>query len=135
MIRTRAVLANESVLDPLGGTRFSMRTESSFHRQLPRNRSRGGPHSLADVVDDALDERWVVAFGHHADQRLCPRLANDQAAAPLQLGLGGGNALPDAVRLQRLRATVETHVLEQLRKRFELAEQLARGHRPFNECG
>ena len=73
-----------------------------------------------------LDQRRIVALGHHPDQRLGARLADDQAAAALELGFGGGDALAHAVGLERLGAAVEADVLEQLRQRLELAQQLAR---------
>src|SRR4029079_15886222 len=90
MIRMRAVAAIERALVPPSGAKFSMRTLLSLRRQIPRKRSRGGPNSLADVVDDAVDHRRIVALRHHPDQRLGARLADDEAAAALELGLGGG---------------------------------------------
>ncbi len=91
MIRTRAVEATELTLVPLRGAKFSMRTELSFRLQLPRNGSRGGLHGLANVIDHPLDERLVVAFGHHSDQRLGARFADRP----------GGRGLPARIRRQR----------------------------------
>ena len=94
--------------------------------QLRRKCSRGALNGLANVVDQTLDQRRVVALGHHPDQRLGARLADDQAPAALELGFGGGDALAHAVGFERLGAAVEADVLEQLRQRLELAQQLAR---------
>ena len=38
--------------------------------------------------------RGVVALGHHPDQRLGARLADDQPAVALELGLGRGDRAP-----------------------------------------
>src|SRR5256885_7776754 len=100
-MRIRAGFVTESAFDPLPGAKFSMRTIMSFERQLPTKRSRGRLDRLADVVDDALDERRIVALGHHTDQRLGARFADDEATLALELDLGGGDSLADAVRFDR----------------------------------
>src|SRR3954454_2487954 len=127
-MRIRAVEFIDTAFVPLVGAKFSMRTRSSLRPQLPRKRSRDGPDGLANVVHEPLYERAIVAFGHHPDQRLGTRFADHEAAAALKLGFRRGDSLPDAVGLERLRPAVETHVLEQLRKRLELAQKLARGN-------
>src|SRR5690242_14954353 len=111
MIRTRAVDVILRVFDPLPGAKLSMCTASSCGRQLPRNGSRRGLDGLANLVNDALDQRRVVAFGHHPDQRFRSRLADDETALALQLSLRRSDALAHAVRLERLGAPAETHVL------------------------
>src|SRR5437868_3823491 len=110
-MRIRAGFVTESAFDPLRGAKFSMRTTMSFERQLPTNRSRGRLNRLANVVDDALHQRRIVALGHHPDQRLGARFADDKAPPTLELGFGGGDSPADAVRLERGTA-VETHVLQ-----------------------
>src|SRR4051794_23862114 len=114
MIRMRAVVDIESVFGRPLEAKFSMCTTTSFRRQLPIKCSRGRLDGLANVVDDALDERGIVPFRHHPDQRLGPRLADEQPPPALQFGFGSSDALADAVRLQRLAAAIEAHVLEQL---------------------
>src|SRR5947208_7129803 len=115
-MRIRAGFVTESAFDPFPGAKFSMRTTESFGRQLRTKRSRRRLNGLANVVDQALHESSVVTFGHHADQGLGARFADYQASAAFELGLGGGDASLDAVRLQRLGAAVETHVLQKLRE-------------------
>src|SRR5437773_4807075 len=106
MMSMRAGFVTESTFDPLPGVKFSMRTIMSCDRQLPRKCSRGRLDGLANVVDHTLDERGIVALGHHPDQRLGARFADHEASAALQLGLGGGDSFADAVCIQR-RAAVE----------------------------
>src|SRR3982750_4526727 len=112
----RAVEVIESTFVPLPGAKFSMCTTMAFDRQIPRKCSRGRLHGLANVVDQALDQCWIVALGHHADQGFGPRLGEDEAALALELGFGGGNPLPDTIRLERLAAAVEADVFKQLRQ-------------------
>src|SRR4051794_30394186 len=126
MMRIRAVDVTLLAFDPLFAAKFSMCTATSLGPQLPRKSSRsGGLHSLANIVDEALDQLRIVAFGHDPDKRLGAGFANDEPPAPLELGFGGGDALPDAVGLERLGTAVEAHILQQLRKRLELAQKLA----------
>jgi hypothetical protein len=68
-------------------------------------------HRRANVVDKALDHRFVFALGHDSDQRFGPRLADDQAAAVAKLAFGPGDRLPDRLGLERL-AAAEANVLE-----------------------
>ena len=103
-----------------------MCTTTAFGRQIPRKCSRGRLHGLANVVDDPLDQRRIIALGHHPDQRLGAGFANDEATLAFQLGFSGGDALANAVGLERLAAAIEADVLEQLGKRLELPEELAR---------
>src|SRR6185369_8616733 len=126
MMRIRATGVIDAASPVLRGAKFSMRTGKSLRPQIPRFGSRGGLNGLADIVDQALDELGVVALGHHTDQRLRARLADDEAAPPFQLGFRGSDAFPDAVRFERFCAAVEAHVLQELRQRFELAQQFAR---------
>src|SRR4051812_8151859 len=114
MMRIRAGFVTESAFVPLPGAKFSMRTRKSFGRQLRTKRSRGRLNGLANVVDHALHEGRVVAFGHDADQWLRTGFADHETSAALELGPGCGDAFLDAVRVQRLRAAVEAHVLEEL---------------------
>src|SRR5689334_14075030 len=100
MIRTRAVAVIESAFVPLPGAKFSMCTIKSFGGQIRTKRSRRGLNRLANVVDDALDQLGIVAFGHHPDQRLGPRFADDEAALAFELGLSRCDALADAVGLE-----------------------------------
>src|SRR5690348_14478580 len=93
MIRIRAVDVILRVFDPVPGAKLSMCTGLGLGRQIPRKGSRGRPHRLANIVDEALDKRAIVALGHDADQRLGARLADHEPPAALELGLGGGNAL------------------------------------------
>src|SRR3954447_17998819 len=125
MIRIRAMPLIDSALDPVRGAKFSMCTMKAFARQTPRKCSRGRLDRLADVIDQPRDQRWIVAFRHHPDQGLGARLADDQPAAALKLGCGGGDSLAHAVGLERLGAAVEPDVLEKLRERLELSQQLA----------
>src|SRR5438067_13889298 len=134
-MRMRAGFVTESAFDPLPGAKFSMRTIKSFGRQLRTKRSRGRLNGLANIVDDALHEGRVVAFGHHPDQGLGAGFADHQPPTTLAPGFGCGDTLLDAVGLQRLRASVEAHVLEKLRKRLELAQEFARRRSPFDERG
>src|SRR6185369_127982 len=115
MIRMRAVEVIEATFVPLPGAKFSMCTTLACDRQIPRKCSRGRLDRLADVVHDTLDQRRVVALGHHPDQRLGARFAYHEAALALKLGLSRGDALPYAIGLERLDTAVEAHVLEQLR--------------------
>src|SRR3954453_4759383 len=101
MTRMRAGFVTESTFDPLPGVKFSMRTIMSCDRQLPTKCSRRRLHGLANVVDHALDEGRIVAFGHHPDQRLGARFADHEAPAALQFRLGGGDALSHSVGLER----------------------------------
>src|SRR5205823_10320774 len=90
-IRIRAVDVIPGVFDPLPDAKLSMCTGKSCRRQMRTKGSRGGPHGLADVVHEPLDELGVVAFRHHSDQGLGARLADDESAAPLELGFRGGD--------------------------------------------
>src|SRR3954468_9624834 len=101
MIRMRAVVDIESVFGPPLEAKFSMCTATSFRRQIPIKCSRGRLDRLANVVDNPLNERGIVAFGHHSDEWFGAGLADQQASTALQLGLGGRNALADIVGLQR----------------------------------
>src|SRR5579864_7106438 len=101
-----------------------MRTDLSLRRQLPRKCSRDGPNRLANVVNDPFDEGRIVSLCHHSNERFSSRLADDEPATPLELSLGSCDSLPHAIGLERLGAAVEPDVLEQLRKRFELLQQL-----------
>ena len=86
-------------------------------------------NGLANVVDHPLHQSRIVALGHDPDQRLGARFADDEPPPALELRLRRGDALPDAVGLERFAGAVEANVLQKLRQRLELAEQLAR--RPF----
>ena len=99
MMRTRAGFVMKAAFDPLLGAKFSMCTETVFGGQIPRKRSRRRLNRLADVVDNALDERRIVALCHDPDQRLRARFAYDEAAPSLQFGFGG------AIRLRTLSAS------------------------------
>src|SRR6059058_5538993 len=100
-MRIRAGFVTESAFDPLSGAKFSMRTIMSFERQLPTKRSRGRLNRLANVVDDALHECRIVSLGHHPDEGLGARFANDEASPALELGFSGCDSLADAVRFER----------------------------------
>src|SRR5689334_2636309 len=119
MIRTRAVAVIGSAFVPLPGAKFSMCTALSFGGQIRTKRSRRGLNRLADVVDDALDECWIVALGHDPDQGLGARFADDEPALAFELRLGGGDPSPHAVGFERFGRAVEADVLEQLRQRLE----------------
>src|SRR5438874_2936948 len=106
MMRIRAVDVTLLAFDPRFAAKFSMCTATSLGRQSPRKCSRDRLDRLADIVDDALNHGHVLGFGHDPDHRLGPRLANEQAALTLKLALGGGDAFPDAVGLQRLAPAV-----------------------------
>src|SRR5206468_12145182 len=112
MIRIRAARLTAAAFVPLVGPKLSMCTPMSLRRQIPTKRSRGGLHRLANVIDQPLDERRVVALGHDPNQRLGARFADDQPPLSFEFGLGGGNVLPDAVAFERLAAAVEADVLE-----------------------
>src|SRR5689334_4493880 len=103
-----------------------MRTRSFSGPQMRTKGSRGALNRLANVVDQPFDELRVVAFGHYADQRLGPRLADDQPTAALELGFGGGYPLLDAIGFERSLAAVEPDVLEKLRYWVEQVQDLAR---------
>src|SRR4051794_28741683 len=134
MIRIRAVDVIPRVFDPPPGAKFSMCTASSLGRQIRKKGSRGGPDGLANIVDHPLDHYRIVALGHDSDQRFGSRLADHQAAFAFKFGLGRGNPLADAVRLERLAAAVEADVLQYLRYRLELAKQFARRSVRFDQC-
>src|ERR1700741_4130855 len=104
-----------------------MRTESSFHRQLPRKFSRDGPNSLANVVYDPFDEGRVVSLGHHSNERLGTRFADDQPATAFEFSFRSRDSLSHAVGLERLCAAVEPNVLQELRKRLELPQKFTCG--------
>src|SRR5260221_13558036 len=125
MIRIRAVGVTLPAFDPFCGAKLSMCTALSLGRQIPRNGSRRSLDRLADIVDQPLDQRRVIALGHHPDQRLGPRLADDQAPAALELALHRGDSFPDAVGFERLYASDEGHVLEEMGLRFEPWQQFA----------
>src|SRR5262245_15518295 len=110
-MRMRAVEVIESAFVPLPGAKFSMRTEMLFHPQIPRNGSRGRLNGLANVVDQSFDDSQVVAFGHHPDQRLRARFADDEPAPALKLSLRRGDALPHTIGFERLAGAVEANVL------------------------
>src|SRR4051812_13369420 len=114
MIRIRAGIVTDPTSAPPRAAKLSMRTATAFRSQMRRNGSRRRLDGLANVVDEALDQSRIVAFGHHPDQGFGARLADDQPAAALELGLRCGDALADAVGLERLGAAVEADVLEQL---------------------
>ena len=80
MIRIRAVDVILRVFDPPPGAKLSMCTVQSCERQIPRKGSRRRPDRLANVIDDALDERRIISLGHDADQRLGPRGSHQDAA-------------------------------------------------------
>src|SRR5690242_15912424 len=134
MMRIRAVGVTLRAFDPFCGAKLSMCTRSSLERQIPRIRSRGRLYGLANFVDEALDQSRILAFGHDPDERLGARLADHETAPALQLRFRGGNPLAHAVRLERLCAAIETDVLEELRERLELAEQLACRSLAVDEC-
>src|SRR5262245_21283084 len=127
MTSTRGVAEFISALRAPCGTKLSMRTGTSSGPQLRTKGSRRALHRLANVVDQAFHERFIVAFGHDADQRLGAGLADDETTATFEFGLGGCNPLAHFVGLERSSAAVEAHVLEQLRHRFEEVQHLARG--------
>src|SRR5689334_11408804 len=116
-MRIRAGFVTESTFELFFGAKFSIRTISSLRRQLPRKGSRGCLNGLANAIDEPLDHGGIFTFGHDADQGLGARLADEQPPLPFELGLGSGDALPDAVGLERLGPAVEADVLEQLRQR------------------
>ena len=87
MIRMRAVDVIEAAVRPSGFAKLSMRTPKSLGRQMLH--VHGRLNGLADIVDQPLDQRPVVALGHDPDQRLGARRADHQAALALKLGLGG----------------------------------------------
>src|SRR3954468_22960435 len=89
IIRMRAVEVIESTFVPLPGAKFSMCTTMAFDRQIPRKCSRRRLHGLANVVDHPLDQRRIIAFGHHPDQRLGARFADDETPLPFEFGFGG----------------------------------------------
>src|SRR5579884_514788 len=132
MMRMRAGFVIDAALLPLLGAKFSMCTDKSFGEQIPRKGSRRRLNCLANIVDDPLHEGRIISFGHDANQGLGARLADDQTPPALELGLGRGDAFAHAVDLER-RTPVEPHVLEQLRKRLELAQKLARRRLRFDE--
>jgi len=103
-----------------------MRTGSSSGPQLRTKRSRGALNCLANVLDEALHERFVIAFSHHADQGFGTRLADYEPSAALQLGLRRGDTLAHAIGFQRCSTAVETNVLQQLGHRLEQVQYLAR---------
>ena len=95
MIRIRAVDGHASAPPPAcRGEILHVHEHVVVADKCEEMRSRRRLHRLADVVDQPLDQRRVVAFGHDPDQRLGARLADDQPAVALELGLGGGDALP-----------------------------------------
>src|SRR5437763_10794816 len=104
MIKIRAVSVTLPAFDPLAGAKLSMCTVLSLGRQIPRKGSHRRLNRLANVIDEPLDQRRVVALGHHADQGLGPRLTDDQPAATLKLGFCRGDALPDDVAFERFGA-------------------------------
>ena len=99
--RMRAGLAFIAALRAPCGSEIIHAHGTWFRVQLRTKGSRRALHSLANVVDQAFDQLWIVAFGHDADQRLGARLADDEPAATLQFGLGCGDPPEDAVGLQR----------------------------------
>src|SRR6478735_6706492 len=106
MRRILAVGVTLLAFDLLPGAKLSMCTGWRIARQSRINGSRGGPNGLANLVDHLLDERGVVTFGHHPDERLGSRLADQQAPSPFQLAFGIGNALLDGLVVEG-RAAVE----------------------------
>src|SRR5689334_7874477 len=111
MIRIRAVDVILRVFDPLAGTKLSMCTALSLGRQIPRKGSRRSLNGLANIVDNAFDQHWIVALRHHSDEGFGARLADHQATPALKLRFGGRDPLPDAVSFQRLAGALEAHVL------------------------
>src|SRR4051794_5278193 len=104
MIKIRAVGVTLPAFDPCRGAKLSMCTASSLGRQIQRKRSRSRPNGLANIVDQPLDESRIVTLGHDPDQRLGPRLADDEPSMALELGFGGGDPLPHDVAFKRLGA-------------------------------
>src|SRR4249919_3659057 len=135
MIRTRAVDVIPRVFDPLPEAKLSMCTVWSLGWQIRRKGSRGGPDGLANDVYHPLDHYRIVALRHHPDQRLGSGLADDEAPFALQLSLRGGDALANTVGLERLAAAAEAHILQELRQRFELVQQCARGRLGLDQRG
>src|SRR3954447_13223953 len=88
MIKIRAVGVTLPAFDPRTGAKLSMCTASSFGRQIQRKGSRRSLNGLANVVDQPLDQRPVIALRHDPDQRLGPGLPDDEASATLELGFG-----------------------------------------------
>src|SRR3954469_17507529 len=86
MMRIRAVDVTLLAFDPRFAAKFSMCTRSSLGRQIPRNGSRRRLDRLADAIDHALDHGHVLAFGHHPDNGLGARLADDEASLPFEFG-------------------------------------------------
>src|SRR5215217_4299903 len=91
-------------------------------------------HRVADAVHHLLDQSLVLAFGHHPDQRLGPRFADDQPPRPLEPRLPVGDRRLDARRLER-RAAAEADVLQELGQGVELVQHLARRLAALDEAG
>src|SRR5215813_10839449 len=86
---------------------------------LRRERLSGdGPDRGRDVVDDAADERFVLAFGHHADDRLGAGLADEDAAGLPERRLAGADGGLHLAVVERL-AAVEADADQALRERLE----------------
>src|SRR5437868_9265669 len=107
MIRTRAVAVIEPAFVPLPGAKFSMCTAESFGGQIRTKRSRGRLNRLANVVDDAFDERRIVTLRHDPDQRLGAGFADDETALPFEFGFRGGDTLTDAVGFEWFGAPIK----------------------------
>src|SRR3982751_1584652 len=129
----RAIEVILFAFEPLPGAKFSMCTIERFGGQIRTKRSRRRLNGLAYVVDDALDERGIITFGHDPDQRLGTRLADDQATPALELRLGRGNPFAYTVRFKRC-SFAEPDVPQQLRQRLELPKQLACRRIGLDQC-
>src|SRR5688572_8338208 len=126
MTSTRGIVAFKATFREACGANLSMRTTIRFRAQMRTKGSRRLSHGLANIVDQTLHQRRVVAFGHHANERLRAGFADDEAAAAFELRLCSGDPVLHRVGLERRLAAVEADVLEQLRHRIEEVEHLAR---------
>src|SRR5580704_12086524 len=80
--------------------------------------ARGREDRLADVIEDAGEQGFILALRHHPDHRLGAGITDDQPAGRAEPGLTGCDRLLYTERLERL-AFAEAHIAQQLRHRGE----------------
>ena len=86
--------------------------------------SGGFSYCVADAVDDGFYLRLVVAFGHHADDGLGARGADDEAARSVEFFLCPGDDRLNPFVFERL-AAGEADIFEELRDGIEAVEHFA----------
>src|SRR5215472_16877891 len=97
---------------PVGASRDAQPASTLFRRLYSAaagiGAARGCEDCLANVIDDAGEQLFVLALRHDADHRLGPGGADDEPTRCAQPRLASGDRLLNSTCLQRT-AVAETH--------------------------